>query len=421
MKGLLTTDGDHWRRQRRIVVRALGTGRVKSFFPSLAVSVERLRRRWDRAAGRREPVDLCDDLMRLTVDVLTSFVLGTDFNTLETGGPPIQRRLDKAFRVVRKRANAKIPYWRYIRLPEDRAFDRMLAQLRKEGDAMVREVRERLRAEPVRRTAPSSFVEEIVAVDEIEGTGLSDGEIFDNVFSLLFAGQEATAYTIAWGVSCLMRHPEHLGRLRAEVDAAIAPAAAVEEIEQVSRLPFLDAFLHEAMRLKPIAPVNAMQPVEDAEILGHLVPRDVIILTLNRYPGTRDAHFGDAGRFDPERWLAGGSRRGCPHDTSAFLPFGAGARYCPGRNLGLLQSRAVLAMLCRGFDVELEDPERPVGEKLLFTAMPTNLIVRMKRRTSRAGPRERAGRKPEGSKVDGEEAETRAFPPLTLKYHHSDT
>ena len=73
MKGLLLSGGDDWRHQRRIVVKALGTGRLKPFFPALAVSVGRLRRRWDRAADTCQPVDLCDDLMRLTVDVITSF------------------------------------------------------------------------------------------------------------------------------------------------------------------------------------------------------------------------------------------------------------------------------------------------------------------------------------------------------------
>ena len=80
------------------------------------------------------------------------------------------------------------------------------------------------------------------------------------------------AYTVAWVVYCLVRHPEHLPRIRAEVDAAIAPAAAVEKIEQLSHLPFLDAFLNEVMRLKSIAPMNSMQPVEEAEVLGHLIP-----------------------------------------------------------------------------------------------------------------------------------------------------
>ena len=382
MRGVIANTGDEWRRQQRIVVRALRTGTVRPFFPALAVVVARLRRRWEGAADRREPVDLCGDLQRVSADALTSFVFGGDCNTLETPGPPIRQRLDKAIQVVHKRTHTAFPYWRYLRLPADRTFDRTVAQLREEVASMVREARERRRAEPARRTAPASFVEEAVAADEAQGAELSDDEIFDNVFAVLLAGEEAVAYTVAWVVYCLVRHPEHLPRIRAEVDAAIAPAAAVEKIEQLSHLPFLDAFLNEVMRLKSIAPMNSMQPVEEAEVLGHLIPRDVIIMTLNRYLGTRDAHFAHASRFDPNRWLAGGPRSGCPHDTSTFLPFGAGARFCPGRNLGLLQVRTVLAMLCRNFDVELADPKRPVGEKLLFAVKPTNLIVRLKRRTS---------------------------------------
>ena len=108
-------------------------------------------------------------------------------------------------------------------------------------------------------------------------------------------------------------------------------------------------------------------------------------MTLNRRLATRDAHFGHAARFDPARWLASDAERGCPHDTSAFLPFGAGPRFCPGRNLALLQIRTVLAMLCRNFDLALDRPERPVEEKLAFTMMPANLVIRMKRRNEPDG------------------------------------
>ena len=272
MRGVIANTGDEWRRQQRIVVRALRTGTLRPFFPALAVVVARLRRRWEGAADRREPVDLCDDLLRMSADALTSFVLGGHCNTLETPGPPIRRRLDKAIHVIRKRTNTAFPYWRYLRLPADRTFDRTVARLREEVASMVREARERLRAEPARRTAPASFVEEAVAADEAQGAELSDDEIFDNVFAVLLAGEEAVAYTVAWVVYCLVRHPEHLPRIRAEVDAAIAPAAAVEKIEQLSHLPFLDAFLNEVMRLKSIAPMNSMQPVEEAEVLGHVIP-----------------------------------------------------------------------------------------------------------------------------------------------------
>ena len=114
--------------------------------------------------------------------------------------------------------------------------------------------------------------------------------------------------------------------------------------------------------------------------MGYRIPKGTAIMLLTRHIAVDDAQFGDGSRFDPERWLMLDAERQCPHDTTAFIPFGTGPRFCPGRNLALLQIRTVLAMLCRNFDVMLVDPNRRVGEKLAFTMMPTNLIVQLKRR-----------------------------------------
>ena len=380
MKGVFASEGDDWRRQRKIVVMALNTAHLRTFFPKLVITVERLRRRWERAADSGAPVDLCRDLMRLTVDVTTALAFGIDFNTLETPGPVIQQNLDQVFPALNRRVNAPFPYWRHLRLPSDRRLDRALAEVWKQVDGIIREARERMRADPGLRASPSNFLEAIIAAREAGGTEISDAEIFANVCTLLLAGEDTTANTIAWTVSYFIRYPQHFARARTEVDGAIAPAASVGELEQIGRFPFLDAFANEAMRLKPVAPVHPLEPVEDVEILGHAIPKRTVIFMLNRRIATRDEHFGDAARFDPQRWLVDDAEREQPHDTSTFLPFGAGPRFCPGRNLALLQIRTVLAMLCRNFDVDLAYPARRIEEKLAFTMMPTNLAVRMKRR-----------------------------------------
>ena len=380
LKGVFVAEGDDWLRQRKMVVMALNTARLKSFFPKLVVIAERLRRRWERAADRGATVDLCRDLMRFTVDVTTWLALGVDFNTLETRGPVIQQNLDKVFPALHRRVNAPFFYWRYFRLPKDRELDRALDEVRSQVNEIIGEARARLRSDPARSASPSNFLEAIIAAKEVRGADFSDAEIFANVGTLLLAGEDTTANTIAWAVDYFMQYPEHFARARAEVDGVIAPAASAERIEQAGQLPFLDAFFHEAMRLKPVAPIAALQPIEDTEILGHLIPKGTVLMALNRRIATRDENFGDASRFDPERWLVDDAQRTCPHDTGAFLPFGAGPRFCPGRNLALLQIRTVLAMICRNFEVERADHGRTADELLAFTMMPVNLVVRIKRR-----------------------------------------
>ena len=379
LKGVFAAEGEDWRRQRRIVTAALNRAKLKDFFPTLAVTVGRLQRRWERAADASEPVDLCRDLMRFTVDVTMQLAFGVDANTLETPGPVIQRHLDKVFPVLHRRVNSAFPWWRYIRLPSDRALDRALVALEREVGDMVRATRERMAAEPERRDAPTNFLEAILAAVETEESGFSDAEIFANAGTLLLAGEDTTANSMAWTVHYFTKYPEYFERVRREVDAVVAPEPAIGSLDQTTELPFLDAFCNEVMRLKPVAPLHVLEPVADATILGCAIPRGTPIMMLVRRMATRDENFGEGSRFDPDRWLVPPESRTYPHDRRAFVPFGAGPRLCPGRSLALLQIRTVLAMLCRNFQVEPVRGGTDVDEYLAFTMMPSNLSVRLRR------------------------------------------
>ena len=380
LKGVFAAEGEDWRRQRRMVVAALNRAKLKDFFPRLAMTVERLRRRWEQAADRGQPVDLCRDLMRFTVDVTLQFAFGVDANTLETPGPVIQRHLDKVFPVVHRRLNAPFAWWRFLRLPSDRALDRALEALEREVGGMVRETRRRMAAEPVRHHAPTNFLEAILAAVETEGSGFTDAEIFANAGTLLLAGEDTTANTIAWTVCSFMRHPEHFEQARREVDALVAPDPAIARLEHTAKLVFLDAFCNEVMRLNPVAPLLIFEPLADVELLGCMVPKGTTLMLLSRHTATREENFADGASFDPGRWIATPGSNEHAHDHRAFVPFGGGPRLCPGRSLALLQIRLVLAMLCRNFEPELVGGGKGVEEHLAFTMIPAGLSVLLRRR-----------------------------------------
>ena len=376
LQGVFASEGEDWRRQRRLVTAALGRAKLTGFFPKLATTAGRLQRRWERAADSGAAVDLCRDLMFFTVDVTTQLAFRVDANTLETDGPTIQRHLDKVFPALHRRVNAPFRYWRLFPLPSDRALRHALAAVESEVEDMIRSARERMGAAP--DSEPEDFLEAMLAAARDEGSGVSDAEIFANAGTLLLAGEDTTANTIAWAIHYFTREPEMFDRARAEVDALIHPAAALQSVEQASRLPFLDAFCNEVMRLKPVAPLHTVEPLDDIELLGCRIPKGTTIMMLMRHIALQDANFGDAHRFDPERWLA--TREGCAHDRRAFTPFGGGPRICPGRSLAQLEIRAVLAMLCRNFDLETVETDPEVREHLAFTMMPAGLRVRLHRR-----------------------------------------
>jgi len=147
-------------------------------------------------------------------------------------------------------------------------------------------------------------------------------------------------------------------------------------VEQAARLPFLDAFCDETMRLRPVARLDLVEPVSDVELLDYLIPKGTPIMMLARRMATQEEYFGEARGFDPDRWLLSPEERSMPHDRRAFVPFGHGPRVCPGRGLALLQMRSVLAMLCRNFDLEPACRLEDVRECLEFTMLPTDLHVR---------------------------------------------
>ena len=380
LKGVFAAEGDDWRRQRRIVAGALNRTRLKTLFPKMQVMVGRLQRHWESAADGNRPVDLCRDLMRFTVDVTMLVAFGIDANTLETEGPVIQRHLDKVFPVLNRRVNSLFPYWRYLRLPSDRQLDRALHALEREVGAMVDGARERMSANPELLHTPTNFLESILAALQQEESGFSDGEVFANAGTLLLAGEDTTANSIAWTVHYLTRYPEHYQRIRNEVDALVTPDRVLGELEQASRLPVLDACCNEVMRLKPVAPLQILESASDTEVRGCRIPKRTPVMILARRMATRDENFGNGNRFDPDRWLVPSGERRQPHERRAFIPFGAGPRLCPGRNLALLQIRLVLSMLCRNFDLEPAQGTDEVREQLSFTMMPVNLSVRLKRR-----------------------------------------
>ncbi len=380
LKGVFAAEGEDWRRQRRIVTGALNRTRLKTLFPTLQGMVERLQRCWERAADERQPVNLCQDLMRFTVDVTMQLAFGIDPNTQETDGPVIQRHLDKVFPVLHRRVFFPYPIWRYFRLPSDRTLDRALDALQEEVGEMVRTARARMKSDPGLAQDPTNFLESILAALEQEDSDFSDEEVFANAGTLLLAGEDTTANTIAWAVHYMTAYPEHFQRIRNEVDALTGPHRTLLDMEQTRKLPRLDAFFNEVMRLKPVAPLQVIQPTSDVEIMGYHIPRETPINILARRMATRDENFANGSRFEPDRWLVPSGPGHCPHEREAFIPFGAGPRLCPGRNLALLEIRMVLSMLCRNFDLEAVPGEKEVEEHLAFTMMPSNLYLRPKRR-----------------------------------------
>jgi cytochrome P450 len=371
--GVFIAEGEEWKRQRRLVVTALNTHYVHRYFDVIRTSTERLRRRLLEAAGDRRSLEICDELTSFTVDVTSALALGTDLNTLERRDNELQGHIQRVLRMTSRRIAAPVPYWRWLRLPADRALEHSVLEVERAVDVFIEQARARMDADPRRFKEPSNLLEGMLAAQAADRT-FSDREIAGNVFTILLAGEDTTANTLAWTIWLLASRPEIQARLATEASQVLDDGSVPVDHESTERLVYAEAVLRESMRLKPVIPVLPVEPIEETTICGTRIPAKTRLLLLTRQATRTAASRSD--EFHPERWLPDGDDTRAPKS----LAFGAGPRFCPGRNLAFLEAKTALAMIARDFELELDASAGQVEETLKFAMVPEGLRVRLRER-----------------------------------------
>ncbi len=376
--GVFLAEGAAWRHQRRMVMAGLAPHAVKAYFPSLVAVALRLQNRWEVAARERRFITLNDDLKRYSVDIVAGLALGTASNTVDGIDDVIHRQMEAITQAVVRRSFSVLPYWRTFKLPIDRHLDRCVAALRATIETLIVAARLRLDGAPERRAHPPNLLEAMICAADDPDSGVDQSAIAGNVSTMLLAGEDTTANTIAWMVYLLQRHPDRLQRARDEVSRVISDLAAVS-VAQLDALGYLGACAQEAMRLKPVAPFMPLEALRATTVGDVQVPAATLVWCVMRRDSINDNYFPRAATFDPDRWLQVGEGAA---NKAVSMPFGAGPRTCPGRYLALLEIKLAVAMLLGSFDITAIDT--PDGDEAVevmgFTMAPPALRMHIRRR-----------------------------------------
>lgn len=382
-QGLFSAEGDNWLRQRRMVMASFSPSHVRAYFPSLVKVMLRLRERWQAAAASKQTITLQADLMRFTVDAISGLAFGKDINTLQAGDDVIQRHLDKLLPNVFKRAFAPIPIWRFYKRPIDRELEASVAVINTKLEEFVAQARTRLRDEPLQsEQPPRNLLEAMIIAADQPDSGLGDSQVVGNVLTMLLAGEDTTANTLAWMVHLLKLNPHTLRRLQEEV-RTLAPDPTQFTMELMDSLPYLDACASETMRLKPVAPFMPLMALRESQVGDVMVQRGDVVLGLLRAGSVGESLFANPQAFMPERWLGDAQTPLKPEAKRAAMPFGSGPRMCPGRYLALLEMKIAMAMLLSSFEIDAVDtPDgQPAAELMAFTMNPVGLTMRLSLKT----------------------------------------
>ena len=377
--GVFGANGEVWRRQRRMVMAGFDPVHVKRYFPALNEVAQRLAGRWSAAAGQHAAIDLQADLMRYTVDAIAGLAFGAKVNTLESDGDIIQQHLDKIFPALFKRIFAPLPVWRWFPSRKDRELAASIVEVMASVDGFVAQARARMARQPELREHPDNLLESMIVAADQPDSGIDDTQVAGNVLTMLLAGEDTTANTLAWMIHLLWQNPDALAKATSEVRGVCGDARELT-IEHMARLDYVEACANETMRLKPVAPHIGFQALRETIVGDVLVPAGTMIISVMRHDSVSDEFVRDAAAFAPERWL--GENNPALNATSAkrvSMPFGGGPRICPGRYLALLEMKMAMATLLGRFDIEsLETPDgKEPREQMALSMTPVGLRMRV--------------------------------------------
>lgn len=391
--GLFTSEGELWRRQRKLMSPLFQPAQIRRFAAQMAECAERSAATWADGAT----LDIAHETTRIAMAVAgkTLFDIDTFGETDELGealtvalawsgdqATSLPLMLQARLRTEVMRLAARVPPPASARLDDLAA--RMLTPLQLPG----RRTRELRRALGVLERRVARMIDErrgsaaarddllsrlLAARDEDDGATMTDRQVRDEVLTLFVAGHETTATGLAWGIMLLCQEPAAYERARAEALAC----PAVPSYDDLPRLAYCQRVFKEALRLYPPVFLYGRQAIADVEVGGYLLPRGTICLVSPYAMQRRPDLWPDPARFDPDRFTPEAESA---RPRGAYFPFSLGPRTCIGNHFALMEGPIVLATLLRRADFELLDPRGTEADPQATLRPKGGIFVRVKLR-----------------------------------------
>lgn len=349
--GLLTSDGEFWRRQRKLAQPAFHHKRIQAYGGVMVAHTERLLREW--RPGETRAID--HDMMRLTLSIVAKTLFDAD---IERSANRVGEALTVLLEVTNDRIKSPIqwiPAW--LPTPANRQRREAVRAL----DEIVMGLIDERRAAGDDRGDLLSML--ILARDDA-GHGMTDQQLRDEAVTLVLAGHETTANALTWTWYLLSQHPEIEARLHAELDAVLG--GRLPTADDLRRLTYTDMVVKESMRLYPPIPSFARQAITDLEIGGYPV-RQGLIISISPYAIHHDPRwYPEPDAFQPERFSEENVKR---LPRYAYLPFSGGPRVCIGNTFAAMEAVLLLATIAQRYRLRLA-PGHPVAPQATLTLRP---------------------------------------------------
>lgn len=365
--GLIVSEGDLWRRQRRLAQPAFHAQRLRTYLPAMHSIVER----FVNGCPVGKPFALGDALKGLTLEIVAANLLGEqapeDMGRISGAVNGIQVGVSRLLRM-----GVPIPAW--LPTPNNRRIRRSVATL----NAVILPIIVRRRENAGDHGDLLSMF--LMAADsEDDDRRMTDSQVRDEVVTMFLAGHDTTSHLLAWAFLLLARHREVYRRMQQEADAVLP--AGVPGMEDLRRLTYCEMVLKEVVRLYPPVYLILREPVADVEVGGFAFSRGQMLFLCPWMLHREPRNFKNPEQFDPERFAEG---RADEIPKGAYIPYGAGPHQCIGREFGIMEALMVISQVARRYDMEPEPGQSLEPEPLITLAPRHGVTVTFRPRIAKA-------------------------------------
>ena len=352
--GLVTSEGEYWHRQRKLIQPVFLKARVQSYAPIMGELTERMLNSW--TSGKTVLIN--DEFGTLTsrIALKTLFDLNHDgdrerFNeTLRLSFDLMSARLRRIF---------KLPLW--MPTPETLCLKRSISELERKVEGFIAAAR-------ARQDMGDDLLSRLMLAQHEDGTRMSDRQLRDEVMTFYLAGHETTSLTLSWTWYLLAQHQRVEEKLVSEWQQVLG--GRTPTVDQLQQLPYTAAVIAKSMRLLPPVYAIGREAIGDLELGGYRVRRGYTVL-MSQWVNHRDPeYFPEPEQFRPERWENGLAKR---LPKFAYYPFGGGQRMCIGSTFASIETPIVLATVGQRYRFTV-DSEADIGIKPQITLEPANGI-----------------------------------------------
>jgi cytochrome P450 len=361
--GLLLSDGEIWRRQRKLIQPAFHQERIAAYADIMTGYTQRMLASWSDG----QTLDIHAAMMHLTLGIVAKTLFDAD---VSREAEEVDAALTVLMGKFLRQAGLALLLPTWVPLPTSQLLKRAVGRL----DKVIYGIIERRRASG---QMSGDLLSDFLQVQDDEGIGMTDRQLHDEIMTLFLAGHETTANVLSWTWFLLGQNPDAEEKLIEELRRVLG--GRVPTPADLPQLVYTDTVLRESMRLYPPVWVIGRRALAPFRLGEYELPADTNVL-ISQLILHRDArYFPEPERFDPDRWSLS-DPRGASLPRFAYFPFGGGPRVCIGAGFAMMEAVLLLATIAQQYRVQIA-PDQKVKMQQSVTLRPRNGIqVTLKRR-----------------------------------------